>query len=364
MQHHLRFSPRRGGTADLAWQQQNVVDFLSRGASYGFPGAQVDRIVTHCSVIFLVRDRAYKLKRAIRFAALDYTTESLRRRACRAELALNRRTAPDLYLAVRSINHGDDGSLAFDGPGAPVDHVVVMRRFAQTDQFDRMAQAGRLTPELMRALGHGIAHFHLAAAATRAHGGRHAILQGIDENDRELALVAHVLGARALSAHRGRTIARLETLAPLLDRRRDQGFVRRCHGDLRLANICLFGGQPTLFDCIEFSDELSCIDVLYDLAFLLMDLHVRGYGNLAALVLSSYHQKAGQTDEFALLPLFLSMRAATRSWALAGGAQRQSDANEAERRLTLARRYLAASYRFLRASPAWLAACLSNPPAA
>ena len=118
-----------------------MIDFLSDPASYGAHG-DVDRIDTHCSIVFLTGDRAYKLKRAIRYASLDYTTRELRQAACEAELVLNRRTAPELYLGVRSINRDASGALAFDGAGPALDHVVVMRRFAQSDLFDRMAQTG------------------------------------------------------------------------------------------------------------------------------------------------------------------------------------------------------------------------------
>jgi hypothetical protein len=113
---------------------REVIAFLSRVESYGM-GAQgpVERIDTHCSTVFLVGRHAYKLKRAIAFASLDYTTTERREAACRAELALNRRTAPELYLAVRPINRSPSGGLAFDGPGPPIDWVVVMRRFEQDD---------------------------------------------------------------------------------------------------------------------------------------------------------------------------------------------------------------------------------------
>jgi uncharacterized protein len=339
---------------DLSWRQQAVVDFLSRSESYGMAGEAVEQIATHCSLIFLIAGRAYKLKRAISFASLDYTTRQQREQACHAELVLNRRTAPDLYLGVRSIARTSDGRLAFGTSGRPVDHVVVMRRFQQDARFDSLAEAGRLTVGLMQSLGHVIGPFHAKASPTRALGGRHGVRKAIEENQRELTRLAHVLRSDTLPALRGKTIAALEGLAPLLDERRDRGLVRRCHGDLRLADICLFDGCPVPFDCIEFSDCLSCTDTLYDLAFLLMDLHVRGHSNLAAAVLVSYWQISGEADEDRVLPLFLSMRAATRSWALADGALRQSDPCEAERRLASARRHLAISYRFLRQPPAWL----------
>ena len=133
----------------------------------------------------------------------------------------------------------------------------------------------------------------------------------------------------------------------LLDRRRNAGRVRRCHGDLRLANICLYAGQPTLFDCIEFSDEIGCIDVLYDLAFLLMDLHLHGRGDLGNAVFNAYLDLAPETEGLRALPLFLALRAATRSYALAGSARRRTDPQEAARLLAFARRHIDAGIEFL-----------------
>lgn len=343
---------------DATWRQRDTVAFLADPASYGDGRTPVTQVATHCSVVFLVGEHAYKLKRAIRFASVDYTTPARRARACRAELVLNRRTAPALYLGVRAIVRAADGRLGFDGAGEAVDHVVVMRRFAQRDRFDRMAEDGRLTHELLRTLGHTVARFHLAAPASRGFGGAHGLRAAVEENHRELLRVAKPLRTTgmslALPVLRGRTLAALEALAPVLDRRRDTGEVRRGHGDLRLANICLFRGRPTLFDCLEFDEALGTIDRLYDLAFLLMDLHMRGGAALAASVFVSYQEIAGDPEARAVLPLFLSVRAATRSYALAGKALRETDANLAAQRVAEARRHLAAAHCFLRGAPAWL----------
>ena len=327
--------------------QDAVIDFLSRPASYGLGDEEVERIETHCSIIFLAVGRAYKLKRAIRYASLDYTTQELRRAACEAELVLNRRTAPELYLGVQSINRGASGTLAFDGPGRALEHVVVMRRFAQSDLFDDMADNGTLTPELMHALGEAVARLHLAAEITPAHGGSDALRRVIADNNRELALVAAALDGAAVGTLSSRAQAALDGVAALLDGRRAEGKVRRCHGDLRLANICLYSGRPTLFDCIEFSDEIGCIDVLYDLAFLLMDLQLHDRGDLCNVVFNAYLDLAPETAGLRTLPLFLALRAATRSYALAGSARRRADPGEAARLLALARRHIDAGIAFL-----------------
>ena len=260
---------------------------------------------------------------------------------------LNRRTAPDLYLGVRSINRDVSGTLTFDGEDPALDHVVVMRRFAQSDLFDRMAEMGRLTPELTQALGEAVARLHLAAEGTPEHGGSEAIRRVIADNDGELAKVAAELDGAAVGELSRRARTALDELAALLDRRRNEGRVRRCHGDLRLANICLYAGQPTLFDCIEFSDEIGCIDVLYDLAFLLMDLQLHGRSDLGNAVFNAYLDLAPEAEGLRALPLFLALRAATRSYALAGSARRRTDPHEAARLLAFARRHIDAGIAFL-----------------
>jgi uncharacterized protein len=294
----------------------DVVAFLSDGASYGSPGAAVERIETHISIVFLVGERAFKLKRAVRFSYLDYSTPERRERYCRAELALNRRTAPTIYRAVRAVTREADGRLAFDGAGAPVDWVLEMRRFPQAALFDRMAEAGQLTPALMRDLTDEIARFHAAAEITPSFGGAAALAAVVADNDANLRAASPPLDGARIAALGDASAAALASLGRLLEERRSEGKVRRCHGDLHLRNVCLVDGRPTPFDCIEFSDGLACIDVLYDLAFLLMDLTHRGLRGLANIVFNRYLDMTGDSAGLPALPLFLSLRAAIRAHVL------------------------------------------------
>ncbi|MCW3148138.1 phosphotransferase [Stutzerimonas stutzeri] len=306
--------------------QQEVIDFLACPESYGAPGTAVEIIETHGSLIFLHDERAYKLKRAIAYAALDFLTLDKRERACHAELRLNRRTAPGIYLEVRSITRRSDGRLAFDGAGEVLDWVVVMRRFPQTALFEHMALTGQLTPTLIQTLGAEIARFHAFAEVTPEFGGSAGIRWAIESNHQEMSRYPQLLDGETVQALYRDQLALLERQAPTLEQRRNSGRVRRCHGDMRLANICLFEGRPTLFDGIEFSDRIACIDVLYDLAFVLMDLQHHHLGALVPLLLRAYLESGDESPDCLPLPLplFLSVRAATRCFTLAGSALRQS----------------------------------------
>ena len=145
-----------------------------------------------------------------------------------------------------------------------VDWVVVMRRFDQAALFDELARTtGGLNPFLMRELADHIAAFHRAAEPRPDHGGAAALAAVVETNHCCLMAARHVgFAAEHIVDIRRRSLERLAAIGPLLERRRAAGKVRRCHGDLHLRNICLLEGKPTLFDCLEFSDELASVDVL------------------------------------------------------------------------------------------------------
>ena len=232
--------------------------------------------------------RAYKLKRAVKLDYVDFSTAELRLALCEREVELNRRAVPDLYLGVRRITRESDGRLAFDGDGPLVDAVVEMVRFDQDGLFDRMAVRGGLTPALLAELAAAVARLHETAPAELAGGGADNIAGGALHQragaGRRRAFSAAIASTRFDQAFR----EALASAAPLLDRRQRLGKVRHCHGDLHLGNICLFEGRPAPFDCLEFDDAMATVDVLYDLAFLLMDLWHRGLKAGANLVLNRY----------------------------------------------------------------------------
>jgi aminoglycoside phosphotransferase family enzyme/predicted kinase len=328
--------------------QRDVIDFLSKAASYGTAVERVDIIETHVSLVFLAGDRVYKLKRAVKFPYLDFSTAEQRMTACKAELALNRRTAPELYLEVRALVRTTTGVIAFATGGPAVDWVVVMRRFDQAALFDELAKSRRLNVSLMTALADHIAAFHQAAEPRRDRGGT-AALSAIVETNHRCLMAAREAGfaPERIVEIRQQSSERLAVVGALLDRRRADGKARRCHGDLHLRNVCLFEGRPTLFDCLEFSDELASVDVLYDLAFLLMDLEHRGLADFANRVLNRYLDLTGEDEGLAAMPLFLSMRAAIRAHVTAAAIDRAAPAAKPEMGAE-ARRYLDLGVRLLR----------------
>jgi aminoglycoside phosphotransferase family enzyme/predicted kinase len=326
--------------AILIQDQADVIEFLAAPSSHGT--ATVDRIDTHSAIVFLAGERAYKLKRAVRFDYLDFSTVERRIAMCEAEVRLNRRTAPDIYRGVVPITRERGGALALGGFGSPVDWVVEMNRFSQEALFDRLAAAERLDLDLMPSLAAAVAEFHRIAEPRSDHGGKPGMEWVIEGNAAGFTEYGHdVLDPLACRRLTEASRTELDVRGALLEERRARGFVRQCHGDLHLRNIVLLDGRPTLFDGVEFNDAISCIDVLYDLAFLLMDLWRRGLPRHANAVWNHYLEAAGDLSGTSSMPLFLSCRAAVRAKTSATAARLQPDGRRQNALQALAREYLA-----------------------
>ncbi|MFQ5984530.1 MAG: AAA family ATPase [Alphaproteobacteria bacterium] len=335
-------------------EQAEVAAFLASPATHGV--RRVKRIDTHISTVFLAGDRAYKLKRAVRFDFVDFSTVERRQKACEAEVRINRRTAPSLYLGVLPVTR-DDGNLALGGRGRPVDWVVAMVRFDEATLFDRLAAAGRLNPELAEGLTDAVVRLHDKAPRRPDQGGLRGMQWVLAGNADGLRLQAgEVVGAEDVDRYLRQAEAALRRHGSLLEKRREEGFVRACHGDLHLGNICLVDGCPTLFDAIEFNDAVSCCDVLYDLAFLIMDFLHRGLDELANLVFNRYLAATGDVAGLPPFGLFLSCRAAVRGKTSAMSAARQRKADAARAFRQEARRYLKQAVAFLEPPPPRLVA--------
>lgn len=288
--------------------EDDLVAWLGQGAER--------RIDTACAHVFLKPDAAWKLKRHIDLGYADFSTLERRKWALDRELQFNRPAAPDIYRAVHRITREAGGGFALDGPGDVVDYVLEMRRFDEGAVLS--AKPELVDGALADTLGRVIAGFH-AEAPLRPAGGLTALAWTVGSNAGILRELGDALGADRVEHLIALTEIELERQSPLLAHRSAAGFARRCHGDLHLGNILLEAGRPVLFDCIEFSDLLSDLDVLYDLAFLLMDLDFRDRRDAAVRVLSTYLDEAARTfpnelwSGLAALPLMLSVRAAVRA---------------------------------------------------
>jgi aminoglycoside phosphotransferase family enzyme/predicted kinase len=335
--------------------QRETVAFLRDPSSYPPGTGPIDIVETHASQVFLAGRYAYKLKRAVKYAYLDFSTPTLRRAACAAELKLNRRTAPQIYLETRAISRDADGRLQWGRAGRPddeiVDYVVVMRRFEQHELLDNIASRGELPPSLLYALSAHIAAFHAKAEKRPDRGGAGA-MAGLARTNIGILRGCWAAGFDPVQVARVESAIERELprIAALLERRQQAGKVRLCHGDLHLRNVCVIDGRPLLFDCIEFSEDIASIDVLYDLAFLVMDLDHYGHRGPANLVLNRYLDLTGEDDGLAAMPLFLALRAVIRAHVTATMAEHGWSERDPAAAFAEARAYLGEAETVLSAS--------------
>jgi aminoglycoside phosphotransferase family enzyme/predicted kinase len=299
---------------EAADPQDTVLAFLGDPLTHS--GSPVRRIDTHAAVVFLAGARALKVKRAVRFPFLDYSTLEKRKAACLAELEVNRAFAPELYRRVVAIVRRPDGRLALDGDGEAVEWAVEMLRFDESRTLDHLAQAGAIDDALADRLAEAVAAMHAAAAGVEAGSWLAAIADFLEQNTAAFREMPALFPAEAAARLDQAARAALQRLRPLLVARGELGFIRRGHGDLHLGNIVLLRGRPVPFDAIEFDPIVAAGDVLYDLAFLLMDLAERRLDSAASIVLNGYLARARRVEHFdglAALPFFMSLRAAIRA---------------------------------------------------
>lgn len=332
--------------------QARLIQSLRNPELYGSRCKRVTLLETHISYVLLTGEHAYKIKKAVGLDFLDFTTLDGRRFFCDEELRLNRRLAPALYLAVVPITGSVDHPM-IGGTGPVLEYAIKMREFRQDALLtDVLAREG-LNGEHLDRLARTVAGFHERAAVARSDSGfgtPGAILQPALENFTEMRpLLVRAADRATLNRLRAWTEREHAARAPLLADRKRAGFVRECHGDLHLGNIALMGGETVVFDCIEFNEQLRWIDVMSDVAFLVMDLEDRKRADLALRFLNTYLEVTGDYAGAGVLRFYLAYRAMVRakvSRLRAGqvtGERRAASLTEYRDYLALARRYAAPS---------------------
>ena len=345
-----------GNTVAEAYNQaEKLVAALCHAKSYSHSVTKVELIETHISWVFLTGPFAYKIKKPLDLGFLDYTTLKRREHFCHEELRLNRRLAPEIYLAVVPIT-GTVNTPTVGGSGEPIEFAVKMRQFAQADLLTHYIERQQLTPSLVEEVAHRMARFHSSITKTAEntpYGTPQVVLEPMIQNF--ITIRAHLLDSvltKPLNTLERWTRARHRTLTGILQQRKALGFIRECHGDMHLGNIALVNGKVTIFDGIEFNDQIRWIDVVSELAFLVMDLDDRNAGTLAQRVLNRYLQESGDYLSLKLLRLYQVYRAMVKAKVSVIRAA-QSDTTTAERQallelyqsyIDLAKRYTSAGH--------------------
>jgi aminoglycoside phosphotransferase family enzyme/predicted kinase len=300
---------RRGEPRILGVPVQRLLeDLTGRGCSL---------VETHISWVLLGEREVWKIKKPVDFGFLDFTTPQRRRAACEAEVELNRRLSPDVYLGVLPITEDGDG-LQIGGDGEPVDWLVHMRRLPESDRADVRLAEGRLTPAQIAAVARRVAEFHRTARSdeTTARFGRRDLIEtNVRENFAQTrGTPGEYLGADELAAVETFQLEFLRDNEPRLAQRVAAGRVRDGHGDLRLEHVYLADdGGISIIDCIEFNDRFRFGDVCADIAFLAMDLARLGHVELSEWCLAAYAREADDFDLYGVVDFYESYRAHVRA---------------------------------------------------
>jgi aminoglycoside phosphotransferase family enzyme/predicted kinase len=305
----------------MAWL--GMVERLRRAAeTVELAGEPLETIQTHISVVLLGRRHALKLKKPVDFGFLDYSTLARRRAACEAEVRLNRRLCPQIYLGVRPVVERA-GTLHLSGAGRVLDYAVLMKRLPEARMLDHLLENGEVTAAMLGRVAARLADFHHTARRApevNRHGGEAALRRNWDENfEQARPYLGRTISAAQLEAIEKWIVAELEQKRELLRNRVRDGRVCDGHGDARCESVCLLDDTPEgvcFFDCIEFNDRFRCGDVAGEAAFLAMDLDARGRPDLGYLFTEQYAACAGDEEMFALLPFYRCYRAFVRGKVL------------------------------------------------
>jgi hypothetical protein len=278
--------------------------------------APIQLLQTHISFILLTGPYAYKLKKSRNLGFLDFSSLDQRHHYLQEELRLNQRGAPDLYLEVLPITQQGD-QFAFRGQGEVVEYTLKMRQFPQSCLFSRMLEQGLLTEDLMQDLGEVVAEYHRNSNSNdriRRFGTVASVRQAFDEN---YVQTRDYIGGPQMESQLVATQAYTDHFfaerAEILEQRRQQHRIREGHGDLHLGNICYWQDQILLFDCIEFNESFRCVDVMYDVAYGVMDLDDHHRADLGNAYLNTYLEESGDWEGLQVLPLYLVRQAYVRA---------------------------------------------------
>ena len=280
---------------------------------------------THVSYVLITGDYVYKLKKPVNFGFLDYSTLDKRKHFCQEELRLNQKGAGSLYLSVVQINE-DDGRFQIDGDGEAAEYAVKMRQFPQSALLSAQFEQGQLDEERVRSLAKTIAQFHSETQTSdhiRSFGTVESIRQAFDENYEQTAdyvggdsdgdSVAKPQTQKQFDETKAYTDNFFATRQDLLQQRLKRNRIRACHGDLHLGNICEWDGKILLFDCIEFNEPFRFVDVMYDIAYVVMDLELAGRKDLSNAFINEYAEQTGDWEGLKVLPLYVSRQSYVRA---------------------------------------------------
>ena len=335
-----------------------LIQALSQASIYPHECTEIEVLETHISWVILTGKYAYKIKKPVDFGFLNFTSLAHRKQYCEAELTLNARSAPDLYLGLIEIC-GSSQLPSLSGEGPAIEYAIKMNQFGKGQLFKELHLADRLTFEHIDALAEQVSEFHAdvrSANKFSEYGSPDQVYAPMQQNFEQIRnLISDKQQLNQLKQLEIWTESTFERLSPLLLKRKRAGFVRESHGDMHMGNITLFKHRVTLFDCIEFNEDFRWIDVISDIAFLVMDFEAHDLSHYANRFLNLYLEQTGDYAGLKLLSFYKAYRAVVRAKIALlsrlspdiSDAQKKQFMQQYEQYINLAESYSALPNRFL-----------------
>jgi len=328
--------------------QNQIVEALMKPEAYDELPGSIELCQTHISFVFLTKKFVYKVKKAVNFGFLDFSTLEKRRFFCEKELTLNRRLCEDLYLEVVPINKSD--VIRIKGEGETVEYAVKMRRIPQNKMLSKLLEENKVDNELIHKIAKIIADFHSKTETSKRvskFGSLTIIRTNWDEKfEQTKEYIGKTISAQDFKTIREKVEKFINQNAPVFEKRIADGRVRDCHGDIHSGNI-FAADKVYIFDAIEFNERFRYSDVASDVAFLAMDLDFRNRPDLSSFFLDKYIEYSGDKELTKLIPFYECYRAYVRG-KVVGFRLKDPNINEEEKAAAVkeARDYftLAANY--------------------
>lgn len=301
--------------AEIYKTSRSLIEGLMHQDCFDHRVTSLNLIETHISWVILTGPYAYKIKKPVNLGFLDFSTLEKRQFYCQQELQLNQQLGADIYLEIVTIN-GTTQEPRISGQGPVIEYAVKMHQFPQSSQLDRMLKNGQLKAIHIDAFAELLASLHQKNNIANSHdlfGKPSTLIEAVNENFAYLnAQIKEQQLQHKISQLEGWSTDTAERLLSVFEKRKRLGFIRECHGDLHLRNMAWVNNKPLVFDCIEFDDNLKWIDVISEIAFLIMDLQKNGCYSLASRFLNRYLESTGDYEGIAVLPFYLCYRAMVR----------------------------------------------------
>lgn len=320
---------------------------LRQPATYPHAPKRIDAVETHMSWVFLADQYVYKLKKPVRYAFLDFSTSEARRRDCEEELRLNRRLAPDVYLAVMPLTLDADTNIRVAGKGEVVDWLVHMRRLPADCMLDYAIRHGTVTADEVHRLASRLANFYrtLQPLPMDSDAYRQRFAADIHANRTELIQPKYGMPADRVGHVATALLSFLQHRAALFDERVRAGRIVEAHGDLRPEHICL-RPDPVIIDCLEFNREFRILDAADELAFLALECERLGAPDIGEAIFDTYRRATGDTPPEELVHFYKSYRALLRA-KIAAWHITDAGVPDPERWTSLALEYLGLGERYI-----------------